>query len=143
MKKLLIGFILCLLPTLALAQNSLSGRQGIVSDRNIQAYDCSGTITAGGTAQLLFPITGATPTKSPNVRGFMVMNVDTTAENLCISFTGTVGAATCATTGYYALQPATASAAGGSFSSPLGFGPAQNPIIVAATTGHKFTCSYW
>ena len=147
MKKILIAFVFLilptLLPTLAHTQSSLSARQGVVSERNIQAYDCSGTITTGGTAQLLFTIPGATPTKSPNFRGFMIMNVDTTAENLCISFTGTTGAATCATTGYYGLQPATASAAGGSYSSPLGFGPAQTPVIVAATTGHKFTCSYW
>ena len=147
MKKILIAFVFLilptLLPTLAHTQSSISGRQGIVSDKNIQAYDCSGTITAGGTAQLLFPVGGATPARSPNIRGFMIMNVDTVSENLCISFTGAVGAATCATTGYYGLQPATASASGGSYASQLGFGPGQNPVIVAATTGHKFTCSYW
>lgn len=142
MKKMLV-LLLLMFPTLALAQGALQATVPVVSERNITAFDCSGTITTGGTAQLLLPITGATPTKSPNVRGFLIMNVDVTAENLCISFTGTAGAATCATTSYFGLQPATASLGGGSFASPLGFGPANNPTVTAATTGHRFTCTYW
>lgn len=143
MKKILIFLVLMLCPQLVFAQGAINGTEAIVSARNITAYDCSGTVVAGNTAQSLIPVTGATPTKSPTVRGFMIMNVDTTAENLCISFNGTVGAATCATTGYYGLQPATATASGGSYSSQLGFGPGNNPTVVATTTGHKFTCTYW
>jgi len=143
MKKFILAILITLLPSLALAQGAINGTQAVVSERNITGFDCSGTVTTGGTSQSLLPITGATPTKSPNVRGFMIQNVDTTAENLCISFTGAVGAATCSTTSYFALQPATATNQGGSYASQLGFGPGLNPVIVAATTGHKFTCTFW
>lgn len=144
MKKIFLAVVLLLLPTLAFAQGALQATVPVVSERNITPFDCSGTITTGGTSQRLFPVTGASPNLSPNVRGFMLMNVDTNVENLCISFNGVSNAVvTCATPSYYALQAATSTASGGSFSSQLGFGSGNNPVIVAATTGHKFTCTYW
>lgn len=145
MKKLL--GILCLVwalyPQLVLAQvPPPSITNSVVSARGVTPYDCSGTITTGGVAQLLIPTTPANQT-AINIRGFMIMNVDFTAENLCINFNGTAGAATCSTTGYYGLIPSTASTSGGTYSSQLGFGTNKNPTVVAATTGHKFTCTYW
>lgn len=139
MKNLLL-FVFILLPTLALAQSPAPvANYGIVSAREVTPYDCSGTITTGGVAQKLIIKTSP----AGKMRGFMIMNVDTTAENLCISFNGVSGAATCNTSGYYALQPATASAAGGSYSSQLGFGTDRVPTVTATTTGHKFSCTYW
>lgn len=142
--KYIVALFILLFPTLALAQSTNSATVPVISDRNITPYDCSGTIVTGGTSQFLLPITGASPNKSPNVRGFMLMNVDTAAENLCISFNG-IGSSvvTCNTPSYYGLAPASATASGGSYSSQLGFGPANNPVIVAATTGHRFVCTYW
>lgn len=143
MKKILI-FILLLFPQLALGQGAINGTQAVVSERDITPYDCSGTITAGGTSQFLIPTFNPPNNPILKIRGWMIMNVDTTAEGLCINFTvGAVGAASCSTAGFYFMQPATATAAGGSYSSQLGFGTNKNPTIIAATTGHKFSCTYW
>ena len=116
----------------------------VVSPNKVTPTDCSGTITTGGTSQYLIPTVNPTNNPITNIRGFMIMNVDTAAEGLCINFNPSgVGAATCSTTGYYYLQAATATASGGSYSSQIGFGTNKNPTIVAATTGHKFTCTFW
>lgn len=99
---------------------------------NVRPIDCSGTITAGGAAQNLF-------TATANLRGFFIMNLDTT-EMLCLAFNGT---AVCSASGTYNLAPGSATSSGGSFSSPLGFGTNVAPSIVAATTGHKYSCTKW
>lgn len=99
---------------------------------NVRPIDCSGTITSGGTAQNLFSATN-------NLRGFFIMNLDTT-NMLCIAFNGT---AVCGNSGTYNLAPGSTTSAGGSFSSPLGFGTNIAPSIVAATTGHKYSCTKW
>lgn len=145
MKKVapVLIFILGLLVLAQLAQAQSpapSVTNAVVGAANVTPYDCSGTITAGGTSQNLFPST----VQLSKIRGWMVMNVDTTSEGLCINFTATsAAAATCSSTGYYFMQPATATASGGSYSSQLGFGINNNPKIVAATTSHKYSCTYW
>lgn len=99
---------------------------------NVRPIDCSGTIASGGVAQNLFSATN-------NLRGFFVMNLDTT-NPLCIAFNGT---ASCAAAGTYSLVPGGATTPGGSFSSPLGFGTNIAPSVVGASTGHKYSCTKW
>lgn len=95
------------------------------------AADCSGTITIGGTAQTVF--------SSSNVRGLLLMN--NSANLMCVSFNGT--AATIAGTncgaGSWALEPGSASTAGGSFASP-GNLAISSLSIISSTTGDRYSC---
>jgi hypothetical protein len=96
------------------------------------ATDYSGTITAGGTAQLLMPLNSAR-------HGWSIQNIDgvNTGEAIWYSLTGT---AQINLPGSYSL------AAGQSIAFPGGYGQGltSNAIsIIAATTGHKFTATSW
>lgn len=94
------------------------------------ASDCSGTITTGGTAQVVF----TTP-----VKGLLVMN--NSANLMCISFNGTLPTLTgtnCGS-GYWVLQPGSATAAGGSFSKPE-FMNLSYFAIISASTGDRYSC---
>lgn len=101
---------------------------------NVTATDCSGTIGTGGTAQNAF-------SAQTTLHGFTIVNIDTT-EPLWISFTTTAAASGA---GSYPLQAATATtfASAGSFTSPMGFGLNHALSVIATTTGHKFTCTWW
>lgn len=101
---------------------------------NVTLTDCSGTVTTGGTAVNAF-------TAQSTLHGFTIVNLDTT-EPMWISFTGTAAAST---VGSYpvAAPTATTFAGGGSFTSPFGMGLNTALSVVAATTGHKFSCSRW
>lgn len=107
-------------------------------------HNCSGTITLGGSAQVI-----TVPTNAVQIT---VMNIDPTTgsgEPLWISFTGTASAAP----GSYPLQAPTATsfANAGSYTAPTGFATPNNysavpnpPVsILGATTGHGFSCTYW
>jgi hypothetical protein len=104
---------------------------------NVTMNDCSGTIGTGGTAQNAI-------SAQTTLHGFTIANVDSSAgsgENLWISFTGT---ATASTNGSYPLiPPASTTQGGGSFTTPLGMGTSHAVSIVGATTGHKFSCTWW
>ena len=106
--------------------------------QNVTPTDCSGTITAGGTAQNIF-------TGGAAVHGFMVANIDTSAgsgEPLWISFTGAAVAGAVAS--YPLASPSANTFANlSSFTTPLGLGLNTSPSIIAATTGHKFSCTRW
>lgn len=117
-------------PAVALGQPQTS----VQSVSGVNPVNCSSTITTGGTAQNAI-------VADRNVKGFIIANIDTT-EVMWISFTGT---ATAGTEGSYPLAPATATTFAGlsSFASPLGFGIFSNLSVVAATTGHKFSCTRW
>jgi hypothetical protein len=101
---------------------------------NVTATDCSGTITSGATAQNAF-------TAQTTLHGFTIANIDTT-EPLWISFTTTAAASGA---GSYPLPAATATtfAGFGSFTAPPGFGLNHALSVIAATTSHKFTCTWW
>lgn len=108
--------------------------QPVQGQANVTPTDCSGTITSGATAQNAF-------TAQTTLHGFTIVNIDTSAaEVMWISFTTTAAANTAQS---YMLNPASATAAGGSFSSPLGFGLNHALSVIAATTGHKFSCTWW
>jgi len=105
---------------------------------NVTPNNCSATITSGGTAQTLI-------TAGRAVHGFIIMNMDNTngsGEPVWISFTGTAAAGA---SGSFVLPApvATTYAFPGSFASPLGFGSNQNVSVVAATTGHVISCTWW
>jgi hypothetical protein len=101
---------------------------------NVTATACSSTITTGGTAQNAF-------TAQTALHGFTIANIDTT-EPLWISFTGTAAASG---TDSYPLPAATATtfAGFGSFTAPAGFGLNHALSVIAATTAHKFSCTWW
>ena len=109
----------------------------IVGSPNITAYDCSGTISSGGTAQNAF---GAIST----LHGFTIKNIDSSAgsgELLWFSFTTT--AAANSTQSYELLPPSGTTQDGGSYTTPLGFGFNGNLSVIAATSTHKYSCTYW
>jgi hypothetical protein len=101
---------------------------------NVTATACSGTITSGGTAQNAF-------TAQTTLHGFTVANIDTT-EPLWISFTTTAAASG---TDSYPLPAATATtfAGFGSFTTPPGLGLNHALSVIAATTSHKYSCTWW
>jgi hypothetical protein len=105
---------------------------------NVTPTDCSGTITTGGTAQNAF-------TAQTTLHGFTIANIDATTgsgEVLNISFTTTAAAATA---GSYPLAAPTATTLANlsSFTAPPGFGLNHALSVIAATTGHKYSCTWW
>jgi hypothetical protein len=95
------------------------------------AADASGTIAAGGTAQLLMAANSAR-------RGFFLQNIDSSdAEGLWFGFANTI---TPGSPGAYGLGAASGlTYPGGSYQ-----GTQSNAIyVVAATTGHKFSAMQW
>ena len=105
---------------------------------NYTPTDCSGTITAGGTAQSMIAA-------QTTLHGFVVANIDAatgSGEPIWFSFTGTAAAATAAS---YPLSAPTATTYVGltSWTSPAGFGTNHAVSIIGATTGHKFSCTWW
>lgn len=133
MRKFLLA-ALCL----ALASAPAFAQIGSAQSFNITPTDCSGTIATGGTAQNAF---GA----QVSLHGFTIANIDTSAgagEPLWISFTTTAAAST---VGSYPLAAPTATTFAflSSFTAPPGFGTNHAVSVIAATTGHKFSCTYW
>lgn len=119
----------------SILDGTVSGGRQLVTAINgaITAADGSGTITAGGSAQLLFAA-------NPARRGYRVQNIDPAypAEALWISDTsatpsditpGSFGIAACASAGY----------PGGSYD-----GQSVSAVyIYGDTTGHKFSAIQW
>lgn len=101
---------------------------------NVTPTDCSGTVATGGTAVNAFAA-------QTTLHGFTILN-DDTSEPLWISFTTTAAASTA---GSYPLAPATATSFAGSssFTSPPGFGTNHALSVVAATSAHKYSCTWW
>jgi hypothetical protein len=106
----------------------------VESSVNVTPTDCSGTIATGGTAQNAFTA-GATK------HGFTIANLST-SEPIWISFTTTAAANTVAS---YPLAAATATTFAGlsSYSTPPGFGMNTALSVIGATTGTKFSCTWW
>jgi hypothetical protein len=91
------------------------------------ALDGSGTITTGGTAQLLFG--GVVP-----VNGFLIANPAASGDTLYFSDAGT---AVVAGAGSIPVAP------GAIWTSPSGYKPAGAVSIIGATTADKFTARRW
>jgi hypothetical protein len=122
------------IPRVTVSSDSFPASQTVTGAVNVTATDCSGTITSGGTAQNAFAA-------QTTLHGFTIANIDTT-EPLWISFTTTAAASGA---GSYPLPAATATtfAGFGSFTAPPGFGLNHALSVIAATTSHKFTCTWW
>lgn len=106
----------------------------VSSAANVTLTDCSGTVATGGTAVNAF-------TAQTTLHGFTIVNTNTT-EVMWISFTTTAAASTA---GSYPIPSpaATTFAGGGSYTSPPGMGTNHALSVVAATTGHTFSCTWW
>lgn len=108
--------------------------QPVSLSANVTPTACGGTVVTGNTAVNAF-------TAQSTLHGFTIANIDT-SEVLWISFTTT---ALASDVGSYPLGPATATTFAGlsSYSSPPGFGMNTALSVVAATDGHKFSCTRW
>lgn len=101
--------------------------------------NCSGTIGTGGTAQnLVLPL-------DPDGRhGLVLVNIDASAGGGEPLWFSTVTTAAAATTGSAPLSaPSSASTFAGLTSWFFPAGSFNTISVVAATTGHKFTCWSW
>ena len=96
--------------------------------------DCSTTITKGGQPQWLIGSGVAQ-------HGFLIQNIDT-REAMQFSLTGVVGSGLISA---YILPPAQAKgfATSNMFSAPTSFDYTGAVSVVASTTGHKITCTWW
>lgn len=109
------------------------GTIGVHSIVNVTPTNCSSTIASGGVAQNAI-------TASATIHAYEIVNIDTTAECLYIN---KIGTAVAGAVGSACLSPATSTTTGGSYNSPLGGGFNTNLSVIAATTGHKYTCTQW
>jgi hypothetical protein len=114
------------------------GQLATAGATNVTPTDCSGTITAGGTAQNALAA-------QTTLHGLTIANIDVSAgsgEPLWISFTTT---AVASGIGSYPLTPPTGTTftGMGSYTAPPGFGLNHAVSVIGATTGHKFSCTWW
>ncbi len=112
-----------------------SGPFNVAPATNLTPTDCSGTLTTGGTAQAAF---GSTTTK----HGFDICNIDAVTnggEPLWFSTTTTALAA--AASSYPLTAPQSTAVTGMGCYRGVGINTALS--VVAATTGHKFSCTWW
>jgi hypothetical protein len=123
---------------LVMGKDTAGNAQPVPAANNITPTACSGTITTGGTAQNAI-------TAQSTLHGFTIANIDPTTgsgEPLWISFTTTAAAS--GTDSWPLPSPtATTFAAMGTYTTPPGFGSNHAVSIIAATTGHKFSCVWW
>ena len=105
---------------------------------NVAPTDCSVTLTTGGTAQNAFAAQTA-------LHGFTIANIDASTgsgEPVWFSFTGTAAAG--AAGSYPLAAPAATTYAGlTSYTTPAGFATSHALSVVAGTTGHKISCTWW
>ncbi len=125
-------------PTVGGSAVSTSNPLPAVQAVNVTPTDCSVTLTTGGTAQNAFAAQTA-------LHGFTIANIDAGAgsgEPVWFSLTGTASAGAA---GSYPLSAPTATTLAGlaSFTAPPGFGTGHALSVVAATTGHKISCTWW
>lgn len=107
--------------------------------QNVTPHDCSVTITTGGTAQNL-----NLPTSNPFlIHGGVFANIDAThgsGEPVWFSFTATAASEA---VGSYPLSAPTATTYTGLTSFYIPFGLNMPISVLAATSGHKVSCTYW
>lgn len=105
----------------------------------VEFQNCSGTISTGGTAQNL-TLNGDVYAR----HGVVLINIDATSgsgEPLWFSTIGTAAAAAAGSAPLAAPSSSTTYAGLTSWFFPAG--SFNNISVVAATTGHKFTCWAW
>jgi hypothetical protein len=124
-------------PILAQSTNTVTIGQ-VGGQVNITPTDCSAALSTGGTAQNIIGANTA-------LHGFTIANIDTSAgsgEPVWFSFTTTAAASAIAS---YPLAAPTATTFANlsSWTSPTGFGTNHAVSVIAATAGHKISCTYW
>jgi hypothetical protein len=119
--------------SIALFSASVHAQTAVFGAPNRTPTDCSGTIASGGVAQNLLD------SAHTDLHGFCLMNLDATE----FMYMNLNGAAVAGAAGTYGLQPSSSTVQGGSFCAPMGLGVKLNPSVVAATTAHKYTCTWW
>lgn len=125
--------------TVACAQ-SVSGPSAptVNLSSNTTVTDCSLALTAGGVAQNAIAA-------QTSLHGFFIANIDSTAgsgEPVWYSLTGTAAAGTI---GSYPLSAPTATTFANlsSYTTPPGLGTNYALSVIATTTGHKISCTWW
>lgn len=118
--------------------DDIKGVGTIQGNVNVTPTDCSIALTTAATPQNII-------TAGATLHGFTIANIDTTAgsgEPVWISLTTTAAASTIAS---YPLAAPTATTFAGlsSYTSPIGFGVNTSVSVVAATAGHKISCTKW
>lgn len=100
--------------------------------------NCGGSITTGGTAQPLF-------TAAQFKQGFFIQigANDSNTDSLYFSDGTTTVTPGAGVAGSMSIGPSTATAPGGSFTSPLNFPVGVAYFINGATTGDKYKCRVW
>lgn len=93
--------------------------------------NCSGTISAGGTAQSL--------TLPRALHGYQIQNES--ADE--IAFSELTKTPAINTQGSWSLAPQSSATPGQSYNSPGGYAPSGPIFIIGATTGDGFTCVAW
>ena len=109
----------------------------ILGPVNITEHDCSVTLTAGTTAQNAFAATAT-------IHGFRIMNIDTThVEDVWFSTTTTAAPNTIASYRLAASPAVGTSIQSAAYTTTFGEGVNTALSVVAATTGHLISCTYW
>lgn len=111
---------------------------GVFGSPNVTRTDCSIALTTGGVAQNII-------TAGASLHGYHLMNIDTSAGSGEPVWTSETGTAAASTIGSYPLAAPTATtfAGAGSYSSEFGSGTSTNVSVIAATSGHKISCTKW
>jgi hypothetical protein len=132
----------CSLPLSATACTQIGATKALVNianspvpfPNNRTPHDCSGSITTGGTAQNAF-------TAQTTLTGGWIINITTaTTDTLWGSWTGTAAANS---VGSFPLVAPPSGGTGGSFTFPAGAGLNTALSIYGATTGDKWTCTWY
>lgn len=126
------------IPRVTVSSDSFPATQPVQGQANVTPTDCSVSVTTGGTAQNII-------TAGSSLHGFCLGNIDASSgsgEPVWMSLTGT---ATAGATASFPLSAPTATtyANMSSFCTPPGFGTNANVSVLAATTGHKISCTKW
>ena len=105
---------------------------------NVTLNNCSGAIASGGVAQNAFAAQTA-------LHGFTIMNTNGdvavgSGEDLWMSLTTTAAASSA--TSYRLIAPAS-NVMAGSFTAPPGMAINTALSVIGATTGHRYTCTWW
>jgi len=106
------------------------------------ASDCSGTITTGGTAQnaVTFPDSNG----FNSINNFTLCNIDATAaEPLWVNLYGTAAAATPGSIPLASPAATTYASSNSCLTMPSGWSSRVSVSVVAATSGHRFSCWRW
>ena len=104
---------------------------------NVTEHDCSGSISVADTAVTLI-------SASATIHGYRIANIDSGHGDEVAWFSTTTTAAASTAQSFPLPPPTPTTFAGfGSYTSPPGEGVNSNLSVVAHTSGHIISCTYW